>query len=180
MVAQLAAIQVNVPPKHRPGGPRPHEFSCLPRPQSRARPVVATALPPSGLPGLPGRVGPGQTSTDKRRRPVASGWQALPLDYRRGIILPFPALPLRVAPEHPGKPRGISTALGRRQRGRDEGTEVQARGPAGIQGAGPGSGVLPRLAPSSPGSLKACCGLGARWDTALLSPGPGPWPAQTY
>lgn len=142
--------------------------------------MVATALPPSGLPGLPGRVGPGQTSTDKRRRPVASGWQALPLDYRRGIILPFPALPLRVAPEHPGKPRGISTALGRRQRGRDEGTEVQARGPAGIQGAGPGSGVLPRLAPSSPGSLKACCGLGARWETALLSPGPGPWPAQTY
>lgn len=61
-----------------------------------------------------GPVDPGQTSTDKRRTLVASGWQALPLDYRRGIILPFPALPLRVAPEHPGKPPRVSTALGRR------------------------------------------------------------------
>lgn len=30
--------------------PRSHDLSCLLRPQSRARPVVATALPPSGLP----------------------------------------------------------------------------------------------------------------------------------
>ena len=56
---------------------------------------------------------------------MASGWQALPLDYRRGIILPFPALPLRVAPEHPGKPPRVSTALGRRQEGQTWGWRLE-------------------------------------------------------
>ena len=45
---------VNVPPKQRSKGPSLHDLSCLLRPQSRARPVVATALPPSGLPGPTG------------------------------------------------------------------------------------------------------------------------------
>lgn len=59
-----------------------------------------------------GQEGPGQASADQRQTLVASGWQALPLDYRRGIILPFPTLPLRVAPEYPEKPPQVSTALG--------------------------------------------------------------------
>lgn len=77
--------------------------------------------------------GPGSTRTDKRQTLVASGWQALPLDYRRGIILPFPALPLRVAPEHPGKPPRVSTALGRRREGQRRGDGGSSVGPAGTQ-----------------------------------------------
>lgn len=105
--------------------------------------MVATTLPPSGLPG---RGGPRPGQCDQRQTLVASGWQALPLDYRRGIILPFPALPLRVAPEHPGKPPRVSTALGQRQEGHRRGDTGASRGPSrGIQGP----------VPSRP-----CCGLG--------------------
>lgn len=82
-----------------------------------------------------GRGGPGQASTDQRWTLVASGWQALPLDYRRGIILPFPALPLRVAPEHPGKPPRVSTALGQRQEGHRRGDSGASRGPSRASGA---------------------------------------------
>lgn len=125
--------------------------------------------------------GPGSTRTDKRQTLVASGWQALPLDYRRGIILPFPALPLRVAPEHPGKPPRVSTALGRRREGQRRGDGGSSVGPAGTQGPGPDRGSQPASPCPQPSSQQALVQLGARQDPACPpGQGPGPWPAPTY
>lgn len=149
---------IGVPPKQA-GGP-----GHMASPACRIPRAGPGQWSPPPLPHLVcwGWAAPGQTSTDQRRTPVASGWQALPLDYRRGLTLPLPPLPLRVAPEHPGKPPESA-----RPRPQAEGQTGRARaqGPAGVRGAGraEGSCCLPDLArcPAGP------CRLGARWDTAL-------------
>lgn len=108
--------------------------------------------------------GPGQTSTDKRRTLVASGWQALPLDYGRGITLPFPALPLRVAPEHPGKP-GSQLCPRPRAEGQTWG-QARAQGAWATRGTGPGRGSCPpRPGPAPGGPLPPRCS----GDTAVLT-----------
>lgn len=142
--------------------------------------MVATAPFPIRSAGLGG---PGSTRTDKRQTLVASGWQALPLDYRRGIILPFPALPLRVAPEHPGKPPRVSTALGRRREGQRRGDAAQCGGPRRAPralGQTEGPSVCLALSsaqlPAGPGAARCS----ARTQHALPGQGPGPWPAPTY
>lgn len=135
--------------------------------------------PPFPHPGCGGR-GPGPGQHRQETTLVASGRQALPLDYRRGIILPFPALPLRVAPEHPGKPPGVSTALGHGQGDRHKRTDARARGPAGPLGRWPWRRGPGCLALSRPSPRQARCSLCARRGTARPhSLGAGPWPAQT-
>lgn len=126
--------------------------------------------------------GPGQTSTDKRQTLVASGWQALPLDYRRGIMLPLPALPLRVAPEHPGKPPGVSTALatdrGTDTRGQKREHRDQTGGASGVLDLAEGSWPTlswPGLAPGR--TAAASVPEGTQHSHSQC---PGPWLAQTY
>ena len=161
-----------MPPKQKPGGPRPHGSPgpCVPR----AGPGQWSP-PPFPHPVCRGR-GPRPDQHRQETTLVASGWQALPLDYRRGIILPFPALPLRVAPEHPGKPPGVSAALGHGQRDRHKRTDARAQGPVRHPGRwtwwrGPGCLALPWPGPCRPAA--ASVPAGTQHSLTVWAPVPG-------
>lgn len=133
--SQLAAVQLSInPPRAAPGAAR--TLGHMTSPACHVPRAGPGQWSPPPFPHQVCRARRTQASADQRQTLVASGWQALPLDYGRGIILPFPALPLRVAPEHPGKPREVSTALGQRQKGHRRGDSGTNRGPSRASKAG--------------------------------------------